>query len=114
MASTDSRSSVAANLALLAASLVATLLMIALVEGALRLLSIGAPDESHASRLRYQQIFLPILESAARPDGTRVWRPSDKRLPYETMLVHKPANALRVIVEAEGAIKAQVTTLPAM
>ena len=67
-----------------------------MIEGGLRLTGIGAPDASEGSRLKYQQLFLPILELAERPDGVTVWRPSDRRLAYQTLLKNKPSAGLRV------------------
>jgi len=71
-------------------------LLFVLFEGGLRVAGIGARDAS-TSRLAYQQIHLPILREAARPDGTRVWVTADPRLPFQTILASKPATALRVV-----------------
>jgi hypothetical protein len=92
----QARSSLLANLALIVGSLVFTVLLLAALEGALRFLGLGAPDEARASRLKYQQIYLPIFESAVRPDGQRILRITDTRLPYQSILTEKPANGLRV------------------
>lgn len=89
-------SSLAANLALVVGSLLFTALLLAALEGALRFLGLGAPDEAQASRLKYQQIYLPIFEPATRPDGQRIFHTTDSRLPYQSILTEKPANGLRV------------------
>ncbi len=90
------RSSPTGNLLLLVGSVLVTLLFLAAVEGGLRLLGIGAPDPSRASRLKYQQIYFPILEPAQLADGTPVYRTADRRLPYQRILREKPASSLRV------------------
>jgi tetratricopeptide (TPR) repeat protein len=81
---------------MLLGSVLMSVLLILALEGALRLIGLGAPDAAHASRLKYQQIYLPILEPGARPDGTAVLRTVDTRLPYQEILAEKPANALRI------------------
>ncbi len=96
MAENQARSSLVANLALVVGSLLFTALLLAALEGALRFLELGAPDDARASRLKYQQIYLPALESATRPDGQRILRTTDTRLPYQSVLADKPANGLRV------------------
>jgi lysophospholipase L1-like esterase len=98
------RSPLAANLLLVAGSLVFTALLVAGVEGVLRLVHVGDPDLSRTSRLRYQQIYLPIAERARAPDGGDVWRPIDKRLPFQTLRAEKPPDALRVITFGESAV----------
>jgi tetratricopeptide (TPR) repeat protein len=98
MPARELRQSRAANLLLVAGSLLLTLLLLLLLEGMLRLAGLGAEDKAHASRLKYQQIYLPILEPAERPDGTRILRSADIRLPYQSILAEKPANALRVFI----------------
>lgn len=90
------RSALAANLLLLVASTAVALVSLALVEGVLRLVHVGAPDASRASRLKYQQIQLPILEPGERADGSPVLRSADPRLPRQSLLRVKPANGLRV------------------
>jgi len=90
------RSALWTNLILLAGSLVMTAVLLLTMEGALRLLGIGSVDEAKASRLKYQRIYLPILEPTTRPDGTPILRTTDSRLPYESILAHKPENGLRV------------------
>ncbi len=85
-----------ANLALVAGSLLVTVLLLALLEGALRITGIGATGAEHPSRLKYQQIYLPVFEPATRPDGTRILRTADRRLPYQSILAEKPDNGLRV------------------
>ncbi|MDJ0865678.1 MAG: SGNH/GDSL hydrolase family protein [Myxococcota bacterium] len=95
MAGAQARSGWLANLALVAASLLFVLLLLAAVEGALRLLGLGA-RAAHGSRLAYQQISPPLLEPDERPDGTPILRTRDPRLPYQAILRNKPANGLRV------------------
>jgi tetratricopeptide (TPR) repeat protein len=92
------RHPLAANLLLVLGSLLFTLLLLALVEGGLRLAGIGAPDAAHASRLKYQQIYLPMMEPGSRPDGTPVLRTTDTRLPYQAILAAKPAHGLRIFI----------------
>jgi tetratricopeptide (TPR) repeat protein len=84
------------NALLIGGSVVVLFLALAAFEGLLRFVGLGAPDASRTSALKYQQIFLPILEPATRPDGTPVYRTVDSRLPYQTILRVKPANSLRV------------------
>jgi lysophospholipase L1-like esterase len=85
-----------ANLLLAAVSLFFLCLLLAGLEGVLRVAGLGDPDASRASRLKYQQIYLPILEPGTRPDGTRVFRTVDSRLPYQSILAQKPVDGLRV------------------
>jgi lysophospholipase L1-like esterase len=82
-------------LSLLGAVLLCVLLLVVL-EGVLRLLGVGDPPEGLGSRLRYQQVFLPVLEPGALPDGTEVLHSTDARLPYAWVAREKPAGALRV------------------
>ena len=84
------------NALLIVGSLIVLFLALAAFEGLLRLVGLGAPDASRTSVLKYQQIFLPILEPATRPDGTPIFETVDPRLPYQTILRVKPANSLRV------------------
>ncbi len=86
----------AANLLLLAGSLLFALLLVGGLEAALRVAGLGAPDASRTSRLKYQQIYFPIIEPAMRRDGVQVLATADVRLPYQTLLRHKPSNGLRV------------------
>lgn len=67
------------------------------LEGALHGLELGAPDASRTSRLKYQQIYLPLLEPAQRPDGTPILRTADPRLPFQTLLAPKPGGTLRIV-----------------
>jgi tetratricopeptide (TPR) repeat protein len=85
-----------ANLVLVGGSLLVTVLLLAVLEAALRFTGIGAPDAGRPSRLKYQQIYLPVFEPATRPDGTQILRTTDSRLPYQSILADKPANGLRV------------------
>ncbi len=84
------------NLILLSGSLFMTAVLLLTLEGALRLIGLGDVDEAKASRLKYQRIDLPIMEPGERPDGTAIWRTTDQRLPYQSILAEKPENALRV------------------
>jgi len=84
------------NILLLLGSLVFTFVVLAGVEGALRLTGVGTEDASGTSRLKYQQIYLPILDPAARADGTPILRTTDSRLPYQSILTEKTARSLRV------------------
>lgn len=81
---------------LLAGALAMSLLLLLMVEGFLRLTGLGAPDAAHASRLKYQQIYLPILAPGERADGTPILQIADTRLPYQSILAQKPRNGLRV------------------
>ena len=90
------RSPVLANVLMLLGSVLMSVLLILALEGVLRLVGLGAPDAAHASRLKYQQIYLPILEPGERADGTPVVKTADSRLPYQSILAKKPANGLRV------------------
>lgn len=91
------RSPALANTLLVAGSLLMTALLLVLLEVALRFSGVGAVDEARASRLKYQQIYLPILESAERTDGTPILRTTDSRLPYQSILAGKPHNGLRIV-----------------
>jgi lysophospholipase L1-like esterase len=92
------RSGLAANLLLACCSLLVFALMLAGLEGALRVLGVGAPVPETASRLTYQHVELPVLVPDTRPDGTAILRTRDPRLPYQSVLRDKPENALRVVV----------------
>ena len=90
------RSQLAGNLLALLASVLILALLFGLLEGGLRVAGIGARDPA-ASRLAYQRIYLPMLEQAARPDGTRVWTTWDPRLPFQSLLAARPEGALRIV-----------------
>jgi tetratricopeptide (TPR) repeat protein len=94
----------AAAFALVVGSLVATVLLLAALEGLLRLTGIGAEVEARASRLAYQHLSLPILHPALRRDGTAILRTLDPRLPYQAILAAKPGNGLRIFVVGESAV----------
>ncbi len=89
--------SLGANLLLLAASTLLATLFLAGLELALRGLGWGDVEPGNASRLKYQKLYLPILDRAERADGTWVWRSADIRLPYQSLLVEKPAGGLRIL-----------------
>lgn len=82
---------------LVLAQVLVALLFLGLLEAGLRLAGIGEPDASRTSRLKYQQIYLPLLEPGSRADGSAIQRSADKRLANQSILAEKPANALRVI-----------------
>jgi tetratricopeptide (TPR) repeat protein len=84
-------------------SVLAAVLMLAALEGVLRLCGLGAADPNR-STLKYQQLYLPVLRPATRADSTEVLRPVDRRLPYQEVLRQKPANALRVFTFGESAV----------
>lgn len=85
-----------AELLLAVGALAFTAVLFGLTEGALRLTGIGAPDASHSSRLKYQQIYLPILQPGLLADGTEILHTVDHRLPYQWIHRQKPADGLRV------------------
>ena len=91
------KSTLRTRLALAAASLLVALVLVAALEGALRLAGIGRPRPWSASRLEYQHYSPPLLRPATRPDGTAVLRTVDPRLPYQSILAEKPADGLRVL-----------------
>lgn len=64
----------------------------------LRLLDIGDPDASQTSRLKYQQIFLPVMMPSVGSDGIAKFRTVDPRIPYQTILRDKPADGFRVFI----------------
>ncbi len=86
----------AANFLLLAGSVLFALFLVGALEGVLRVTGLGAPDASKTSRLKYQQIYFPILEPASNRDGVDVLATADTRLPYQSMLRDKPQNGFRV------------------
>ena len=90
------RASALANLALVGASLLVSALLLAAIEGGLRLAGVGA-DDLETSRLKYQQIYFPTLEPARRADGTAVLRPVDPRLRFQSILRDKPEGQLRIV-----------------
>jgi len=92
------RSSLAANLVLLVGSLVFAGMLLALLEGALRLTGVVETDVSNKSRLKYQQLYFPILDAAQLPDGDEILRPVDTRLPYQAIRKLKPPNLTRIFV----------------
>lgn len=96
MADSRSRPTPAANLLLLAGSLLFALLLVGGLEAVLRVAGLGVPDASRTSRLKYQQIYFPIIEPAVLRDGVEVLVTADVRLSYQTILRHKPANGFRV------------------
>lgn len=71
-------------------------LIIVSVEGVLRVVGMGAPPANHVSRLGYQQVALPLLSPATRADGTEMLRPTDTRLPFQSIARAKPPGTLRV------------------
>ncbi len=83
---------------LLVATAAAPMLLVLAVEVVLRFAGVGDVDPARASRLRYQHVFLPMMEAAERPDGAPVLATADGRLPYQAVLREKPPNGLRVFV----------------
>jgi lysophospholipase L1-like esterase len=90
--------SVLANLLLVLGSVAAALLFLGVAEGGLRLAGIGDPDVSRSSRLKYQQIYLPVFEEATTRDGALVRRVADARLAYDAFLDRKEPQSIRVFV----------------
>lgn len=88
--------SAGSHLAFVLVSILIALALLAVVEGGLRIVGIGDPCPGCGSRLGYQQIYLPVFESAQRADGTPILRPADKRLSYHSLLQEKPDGALRI------------------
>ena len=78
------------------AALAVGLLLVAGLEGLLRLLGVGRAP-LHDSRLAYQRLVLPALAPDERPDGTPVWRTADPRLAFRTLAREKPPELLRVV-----------------
>ena len=95
-ADSSPRSDLRANLLLVAGSTLVALLILAAIEGALRLTGVGEPAASRTSQLKYQQLVLPSLVEGERGDGTRVWAPADGRVPYQWIRREKPEDGLRV------------------
>ena len=91
------RTSWAGKLLLGLASVAFALLGVGLVEGALRLAGLGAPDASQHSRLAYQRIHFPSLVQDENPDGHSVLRTNDPRLPFQEIPDPKPEGTLRII-----------------
>ena len=87
------------NLTLAAVSLGVALVAVALLEVALRVVGIGDPDASRASRLKYQQIHLPVFEEARRPDGTPIFRSADQPEPDAT------AAQPRILIPQEAVVR---------
>jgi tetratricopeptide (TPR) repeat protein len=98
MIGSNSKSSLKTNLVLAIGSLAIVFLWFAMFEGVLRVVGVGGPDASRTSRLKYQQIFLPILETGTRPDRTGVYHTVDPRLPYQAILREKPKKAFRIFI----------------
>ncbi|MFQ5506586.1 MAG: GDSL-type esterase/lipase family protein [Planctomycetota bacterium] len=86
------------NLLLFAGSLISVVLMLAALEGLIRIAHLGELEVGRSSRLKYQHVSLPILEPATRTDGTPVYRTVDPRLPYQSILRSKPPGSIRVII----------------
>lgn len=62
----------------------------------LALARFGLSDDGRSSRLAYQEVFVPVLVPAERPDGLALLRTRDPRLPYQSVLCTKQAGSLRV------------------
>src|SRR5262245_17223274 len=96
MSEPRTRSRLAADVLLAAVSIAVALVLLTGAEGALRATGVGGPEPDR-SRLRYQQIRLPILALARTADGTEVLRPIDPRLGHQQVLREKPRGGLRVV-----------------
>ena len=83
------------RLLLIGLSAFIAVLVLAALEGGLRLVGLGQKDPLR-SQLKYQQLYLPVLRPDQRADGTAILRPIDPRIPYQEVLREKPANSLRV------------------
>jgi lysophospholipase L1-like esterase len=84
------------NILLAFGSIVLTAMLLGFVEASLRLAGLGTADASRASRLKYQQIYLPILVPGHRADGTAVLQPADKRLPFQSIRRLKQPGTVRI------------------
>jgi tetratricopeptide (TPR) repeat protein len=91
------RRSRSASLALLLAALAVPLLLLALLEGLLRVADVGDLPPGQASKLRYQQVYPPLLEAGARPDGSAAFVTNDARMPWQAVARDKPPGGLRVV-----------------
>jgi tetratricopeptide (TPR) repeat protein len=96
------RSRGAGNALLALASIGFAIGLLAAAEGLLFAAGLGAAPPG-ASRLGYQQVRLPILAPAERPDGTGILVPTDPRVPFQPVRLEKPAGALRVFVFGSSA-----------
>jgi tetratricopeptide (TPR) repeat protein len=72
------------------------LLMLAGLEGGLRLAGLGDSHALHTSRLKYQQVFLPIMTPSVKGDGAPIYHTTDPRLGSQSILRSKPENGLRI------------------
>jgi tetratricopeptide (TPR) repeat protein len=88
---------------LLIASLCVTAVLLMGLEGLLRLTGVGSLHPSQASRLRYQQVYLPMFEAGRRPDGSDAWVTVDGRIPAQSVLRDKPADVFRVFAAGGSA-----------
>jgi lysophospholipase L1-like esterase len=84
------------NVLLAIASVVFTLLLLGVLEIGLRVAGVGGPDASRTSRLKYQQIYLPVLAPGQRADGSEILRTVDVRLPYQSVLQPKRPGTVRI------------------
>ena len=89
---------------LLLGSALATAGLFVALELVLGALGIGDAPPGRASTLRYQHVEPPLLAPAERPDGAPVLATTDRRTPYQTVLVPKPADALRIVVVGGSAV----------
>jgi tetratricopeptide (TPR) repeat protein len=89
---------------LLFATFGAALALVLLVEGVLALCGVGGFDPARDSRLKYQQIFPPLLRPAQLADGRAVLATADPRLAFQWIEPQKSQHALRVLVYGESAI----------
>ena len=78
----------------LVAALAAALALLVLLELGLRLAGIGS--SSADSKLKYQQVFLPVMQPDVAADGRAILRAVDPRLPYQQVSSPKDPRAQRV------------------
>lgn len=78
----------------LTAALAAALLLLVLLELGLRAADIG--DAQADSKLKYQQVFLPVMQPDVTADGRAILRAVDPRLPYQLVSSPKDPRAQRV------------------
>lgn len=83
------------RLALGCGAVIFALLLFAIVEGCLRILGVSQPD---GSKLRYQEIRLPLMSPDVRPDGVEVFRTNDPRLWPDSITQKKLDGEFRVFV----------------
>ena len=93
-----------ANLALAVGSILLALLIFLGLETLLRFTDAARFEDTSTSRLKYQNVVLPLLEPASRPDGAEVLQTVDQRLPYQTLLRDRPSRSITVAMFGGSAI----------